>query len=153
MRKSINRNSILISVMGNIKQFIIIDDDPINNFICREIIGITFQDKTLVRDFTKTNECLDYLRFNFQKDSPDTPTVLFVDINMPQMTGWEFLDNFEALSPDIKKMFRIYIVSSSISPLDRKKAEARPYVTDFITKPITEDFLLGIAASDKKIIP
>jgi CheY-like chemotaxis protein len=127
------------------RKFIIIDDDPINNFICKEIINLTFEKPITIIDFTNALKCLEYIVANFTTDSENIPVVLFVDINMPIMSGWEFLEKFAELDEQVKKLFQIYIISSSINPSDREQATLNPYVRDYITKPISEEFLVRVA--------
>lgn len=65
-------------------------------------------------------------------------------INMPTMSGWEFLDKFESLDKKIKNQFRIYIMSSSIDPSDRQKAGKNKNVEDYIEKPLSEEIVISI---------
>ena len=124
--------------------FIIIDDDPINNFIFKELVKHAVKTPNIVLDFTAPEKGLEYITSEYQNHPENHPTALFLDINMPTMSGWEFLEKFCKLNENIKKMFSIFIMSSSINPLDKKQADSNSCVTGFITKPISEDFLSKI---------
>jgi CheY-like chemotaxis protein len=78
------------------------------------------------------------LRFIEEQDYSGTEgkIILFLDLNMPLITGWEFLERFDTYGDEIKKHFSIYILSSSVDDKDKRLAEKNPYVKDFISKPI-----------------
>jgi CheY-like chemotaxis protein len=130
----------------NSSRFLIVDDDPINNFICKGMIRATVKTPFIITDFTCPEKALDFIREEYSNMPADFPeTVMFLDINMPVMSGWEFLDVFDTLDEHIKSMFTIYILSSSVAPADKEKAEAHPYVSSFISKPVTQEILAAIA--------
>jgi len=60
---------------------------------------------------------------------------------MPTMTGWEFLEEFDKLSENIKMQFQIFMLSSSVDPSDIERATSNPLVTDFIEKPLNKEAL------------
>jgi CheY-like chemotaxis protein len=134
--------------MTPMHDFIIIDDDPINNFISKEMIGMALNCNETVLDFTSPEEGFEYISKAYQSYRGN-PVVLFLDINMPTMSGWEFLEKFRNLDKKIKDIFSVFIVSSSVDPRDKEQALANPFVKDFITKPVTEEFL--VAAFREKI--
>ena len=57
---------------------------------------------------------------------------------MPSMTGWEFLDIFQQYSKEVRNLYNIYILSSSVNPYDKDKAERHPHVSGFISKPLSQ---------------
>lgn len=116
-------------------RFIVVDDDPINNMICARIITKTIPDAE-VTTFTDAETGLDYIKETFAKQEAGKAT-LFLDINMPLMTGWEFMEQYKLADEAIKKHLAIYILSSSISPLDRQKARINPDVVDYLEKPLS----------------
>lgn len=120
--------------MNNIKEFIIVDDDAFNNVICEIAIKSEFRDAR-VRAFEEGIEALQYLR---QVSQPvNRPTVLLLDINMPNMSGWEFMERFEKLDGSVTADLKVYIVSSSVDPRDEEKALSNAYISGFISKPLT----------------
>ena len=80
-------------------------------------------------------------RCEADSDKPDT--CLFLDLNMPKMTGWEFLEVFQDLDEEVKSCFRIYILTSSIEDFSAEK-ERFPFVAGFISKPLKKDILQEI---------
>lgn len=88
------------------------------------------------------------LALSFLKDNRDNvqalPEIILLDLAMPIMDGWQFLEEFKDLKPIIKEDIIVYICSSSISPNDLARAESINEVADYIIKPITKDKLIEI---------
>jgi signal transduction histidine kinase len=126
-----------------VPNFIIIDDDAVNNIICKRIIRNTFQHAD-VKTFTDPEEGLNYLESICS--NPELPaTVLFLDINMSAFSGWEFLKSFEDLDAVLKKRLTIYMFSSSIDPHDKVLAASNRNIWNYIEKPLTKQIVLDIA--------
>jgi len=70
--------------------------------------------------------------------------VVFLDLNMPIMNGWEFLDKLSKAKNEITMNYKIYILSSTINPDDHKKAKSNPLVAGFLSKPLSKEYLEGI---------
>jgi response regulator RpfG family c-di-GMP phosphodiesterase len=121
--------------------FIIIDDDPINNFICRQVIEASVKDPVQVLDFTIPEQALAYISTQYNAYKKNMKTVLFLDVNTATLSAWEFLERFATLKKQVKNMFSIYIISSSVDEGDREKALSNGYVKGFLVKPITIDSL------------
>jgi len=75
------------------------------------------------------------------------PDIILLDINMPLLDGWEFLDEYKKLKDKLGKAISIYIVSSSISAADIEKAKKHLEVIDFLTKPIAPETLVEICGN------
>lgn len=120
------------------KQFLLIDDDPSNNFLCRLVIEKTFKDARVIT-FTRPAESVKYLQEVFFNDP--VPTVVFLDINMPVLSGWEVLEIIEKLEEYIKKDLTIFLLSSSLNPADREKANNTPLVVGYVEKPLSKEKL------------
>ena len=113
----------------------IIDDDPINNLICEKVIQRShFANE--VRSFLSAIEALEWLK---QLPPAERPELIFLDINLPYMDGWEFLGQLSSWQPD--HGIEIYILSSSVSEDDQSKADAHPLISGFLIKPLTMDKL------------
>lgn len=117
--------------------FIIIDDDPINNKLCQLNIKKTVPE-AYIRTFTNPEEGLKYLQELISVDEKNN-TILYLDINMPEMNGWEFMEKFEKLTPELREIVKVYILSSSVNPRDREKAINNENITDYIVKPLTSE--------------
>ena len=79
------------------------------------------------------------------------PDIILVDLNMPNKNGWEFLDEFAALPVSKRSNVKIFIASSFISPEFIEKAKDYNVIEDYLVKPLTEESLLHITASKKKV--
>ncbi len=125
--------------MKTIKNLTLIDDDDIFVFLTKKAIENT----NLVEFIKVFGNGLDGI--NFIKENCDDvdslPEVILLDLSMPIMDGWQFLDQFTKLIPKIEKKITIYICSSSISPSDILLAKKNNAVSDYIIKPVTKEKL------------
>lgn len=118
----------------------IIDDDPIVVFTAKKLMQVTgFCQEFLVYNNGKL--ALDGLT-NLLQTGGKLPQVVFVDLNMPVMDGWQFLDEAEALLTSSRMM--VYILSSSIDPEDLERAKRYQYLAGYLIKPLTADALAGL---------
>lgn len=128
--------------MSTIVNYILVDDDPFNNIISNmeleEALG-----EVAVTIFEMPEECLMFIEDVYVKDL--IPTILFLDINMPTLSGWQFMEKYEKFSDEIKDHIRIYILSSSIDPRDIDRATASKYIKGYIQKPIESQTILSVA--------
>ncbi|CAD5252500.1 MULTISPECIES: response regulator [unclassified Imperialibacter] len=120
----------------------IIDDDQIYVFGLRKLIDFHKYSKNLLV-FKNGAEAIKYMK-PLISTSEELPDVILLDINMPVMDGWQFLDEFVKIKPMIKKKITIYMVSSSIDQADIEKAKTYQEVSDFIVKPVKEADLAKI---------
>ncbi|CAM4421787.1 response regulator [Flavobacterium terrigena] len=126
-------------MIHDFKRFIVIDDDPINNLLCTKNIKKSVEGADVIT-FTDAETGLDYIKSNFSSPNAEK-VVLFLDINMPTMSGWEFMEEFHNVNAEIKDHVSIYILSSSVSEVDKQKAKIDPDVIDYIEKPLLVDIL------------
>ncbi len=118
----------------------IVDDDPIYIFATRKIMKMAgFCNSFLV--FHNGKEALDNLQAIIKSGS-QVPDIILLDLNMPIMDGWQFLDEFVKVQHD--KVITIYIVTSSIDPDDIKRAKSYEMVNNYVIKPVTEKKLQEI---------
>src|SRR5665647_576992 len=106
-------------------RFIVIDDDLVNNLVCRIVIK-SAGSQLEIQTFINPETGFGYIEKEYADNENEMPTVLFLDINMPTWSGWEFLENFEKLGEKIKKQIKIYMLSSSIDTKDMERARSNP---------------------------
>ena len=128
--------------MSTLRKYIIVDDDPTNNMICSIMLEMVLGEVD-VKTFEFPEEGLAFIQNEYIKTLE--PTVLFLDINMPTLTGWEFMEQYEKFSKEIKKQISVYILSSSVDGRDRDKAETHKHIKGFISKPLDKETILSIA--------
>ncbi len=120
----------------------LIDDNDIDNLINSRIIT-SHNFATIVDVRTTTESALEHLRA-LAADSPNIPSVIFLDLNMPVMDGFAFLEEFEKMAEFIRTTSKVVVLSSSISPDDINKASTNAYVVKYINKPLSELYLDAI---------
>ena len=123
-------------------KYVIVDDDPFNNMICSMVIEDALGEAEITA-FTKPEEGLEFMKKNVK-----APTVLFLDINMPTLTGWEFLEQYDTFSDEVKLNTNIYILSSSLDRRDKDRATTNKYVQGFISKPLDFETITAIAGGE-----
>ena len=121
------------------ERFLLIDDDDIIGIVHPAIIHQVFpeSDVTLIKSST---EALDYLKDLEEANFP-APEVIFLDINLPKMNGFELLDQLTEKNIAFLKQTQIYMLSSSIDQRDMAKVEANKDITGFIGKPLTMNII------------
>ncbi len=117
------------------KRILLVDDDPITNLINKKII--TLNTPYTVEAFTNANEALDQCKNCLALASEQFPDAIFLDINMPIMDGWEFLDQFEKIPFATRSKCSVLLLTSSIDSEDIEKSKTYKSVCDFISKPLT----------------
>lgn len=113
------------------KQVVLIDDDPVQNLINKKVITNHYPNYEII-DYTKAEKALEDI-----KNGEIKPDVVFLDLNMPFMDGWEFLEALKGLNAD----FEIQILTSSIDQNDFEKARLNPNVSGINSKPLQKDLL------------
>jgi CheY-like chemotaxis protein len=118
------------------KTIFLIDDDPVFVFLTKRLIsGINVGCQ--IKEFADGELAMDRLR-EISTDSSLLPDIIFVDLSMPVMDGWEFLNEYSALAPKMSKQIELFIVSSSISPQEVERSKTYPEVADFLIKPVAK---------------
>lgn len=115
----------------------LVDDDKVFQLTAsRTLKAAQLSDKIL--QFENGEEALDFLKEN-AGDSSTLPDYIFLDINMPFVDGWMFLDDYANLKTNLSKPIEIYMVSSSIDPRDMDRAKRNSNVRQYIIKPVTRE--------------
>lgn len=118
---------------------LLIDDDKSTNFLHKIIIEETGVSEK-VEAVQTGQEALDYLERKKEGVYP-RPDLIFLDINMPGMNGWEFLEEYEKLDDNIKGEIMIMMLTTSINPDDEEKAKNTKFINGFLNKPLTTEAL------------
>jgi len=131
--------------MSKLKIACIIDDDPIFIFGLKKVMNsVDFAEEVLV--YKNGEDALENL-IAIKDDKEALPEVILLDLNMPIMDGWQFLDEFTQVKVD--KKITVYIVSSSIDPLDYEKTKKYSHIENYIIKPVQTDDLKTILKTFK----
>ena len=125
------------------KLVMLIDEDEIDNIINQKIIESNKFAET-IQVYQTGTDALDYLSKN-EKSPECLPDLIFLDINMPIMDGFQFLEEFEKLSAPILDKCKIIMLSSSISPRDIDRAASNKYVRKYLNKPLNARYLNAIS--------
>jgi CheY-like chemotaxis protein len=113
---------------------LLIDDNYIDNFVTSRLLeNSKFVDKVVVCQ--SSHGAIEMLR-----EGLITPDVIFLDLRMPEMDGFEFLQAYDELNLD-KKNIKIFMLSSSLDPTDIKRSFDNKYITQFLHKPLTKKVL------------
>jgi CheY-like chemotaxis protein len=126
--------------MKQAKRVLLIDDDEINTFICiKNIKDSGFAESTT---YCRNGlEGLEELKDALESRPEDLPDVIFLDINMPKMKAWQFLDAYAPLSERFPKEVKLFILSSSVYRKDVEKSTHYQTVSDYLIKPLSLETL------------
>ncbi len=132
-------------------RFIIIDDDVFNNTICTVTITKTVNDAA-IKTFLDPREGFNYIASEYSEPNEESNAILFLDINMPLMNGWQFLEKFADLDERVKERVKIYILSSSVDKRDIQKAKENKYVKHYLVKPLTKETIRLVIYSQTRVL-
>lgn len=123
-----------------LRKVICIDDDPITLMLCKKVmerVEFASEINTLQNGEEAIKQFEDYEKI----DTKNAPYMVFIDLNMPVMNGWEFLDEY--FKREYHKKFKTHfiVLSSTIDPKDVEKSKLYSMVVDFLSKPITKTML------------
>lgn len=124
----------------------IIDDDPVMIFGVKKTLSY-LPIASKIKSFENAIEAFNQLKPMIELNDPELPDIIFLDINMPIMDGWQFIELYSALiEQHPTKEIKLYLLSSSIDLNDHKKAKALSAVNGFIMKPIKKEDLMHCLA-------
>jgi CheY-like chemotaxis protein len=123
-------------------KLVLIDDNPIDHYIMRTMLhnndackqATYTYDGNIILEFMEENKC----------DKNLLPDVIFLDLTMPDFSGWEFLDKFEKLKGRLNKAVELYVMTSSVRESDRERSSQYGCVNSFISKPLSRQILNNI---------
>lgn len=122
--------------------FLVIDDSYIDRLVCSMLIKREF-DGCEVHEVTGAKNGIDWLA---SRDSVNGQLVIMLDIMMPEMNGFDFLEQFEKLDPEIKDSSTIFMLSSTLDYDDVARAEKHPHVKKLLGKPLSPKELKNLLA-------
>ena len=136
-------NQLAMSKHPGLDCILLVDDDRPTNFIHKKVIQYSGVDTHV--HACESGECaMNYLESSepFQDDEENPrPGIVFLDINMPGMNGWEFLDRYEQLPKEKKENVVLAMLTTSINPEDMKMAEENDNVHSFFSKPLKQEYI------------
>lgn len=127
--------------------FIIIDDSKLDCFIAEKIIQ-NIGSFSSVKSYFQATEALEIIK-NSTGEENAALTVIILDIQMPVMNGFQFVEAFEQLPEDIQSKYAIFLFSSSINENDKNRLENYPSIRCFFGKPISKDIIARIVEDVK----
>ena len=126
--------------MSPLRKVVLIDDDEVNNFVCESIIkNENFAEEVL--SFQCAEEAVAHLQRAVEDGSVAFPDLIFLDINMPGMDGWKFIDEYRRLPEEMTKRCCLFMLSSAVDRKDIICAKSHEEVKDFFSKPLSVEIL------------
>ncbi|MFH7017694.1 response regulator [Flavobacterium sp. FlaQc-47] len=124
-----------------LEQILCIDDDPITLMLCKKVILKSSFSKEIITAPNGEEALHHFNTLKYNKNKANKPQLIFLDLNMPVMGGWEFLDHFTSMDYNEFNSAKVIVLSSTIDPEDLAKAKKYPIIIDFLSKPITQQML------------
>ena len=121
----------------------LVDDDPINNMINQKLLA-RVQPNWGTTAFLTAREALDTIGQRLAPTTEALPGIILLDINMPVMNGWDFLQEYREFPTDFRETCQVFILSSSLDKQDISRAREYKEVRDYLTKPLREATLRKI---------
>lgn len=132
----------MIALKQKLKCILLIDDDYATNYIHKRVINSAEITDNIVA-LESGYDALKYLEETDFQEFP-RPEIIFLDINMPGMDGWEFLESYEQLVESQKSKIVLVMLTTSLNPDDKNKSEHIKSIDGFRNKPLTIEILQGI---------
>lgn len=120
----------------------IVDDDPAYTHLAKFLIR-DVDDDVEITTFADGDLAIDHLTAHLT-DVDEIPDLILLDINMPRMSGWDFLEEYASVAGRVPQQVTIYMLSSSIADSDKQKAEDNVFVKGYIVKPLESEQYLSI---------
>jgi CheY-like chemotaxis protein len=124
-------------------KLVVIDDNPIDHYIMQRLLHNNYNCEQATYTYDG-RLVLDYLEQN--KGGGKSPDLIFLDLDMPDLSGWEFLDELETYNRKAEKPVQVYIMSSSIRSADVFHSKQYACVNSFMTKPLSKELVNKVCA-------
>jgi CheY-like chemotaxis protein len=135
--------------MKKTKHIVLIDDNKIDCFINQKIISIAYK-YTITKVFNSCNTALDYITKTLKSSEFETLfniDLILLDINIPVMNGFEFLDKLTKMEAFIKNPIEVHFLSSSNNEKDISEAFKNKFCSGYINKPLTKEMISKLLVS------
>lgn len=127
-------------------KFLLIDDSDIDSIITSKILQL----EGLPKDHITIRHAMPALSLLSSPEgiaalggiSEESPLIVLLDIHMPEMNGFAFLEQFDGMVPEVTEKCKVFLLTSSIDPTDIERANQNPYVVRVLNKPLNVDELL-----------
>ncbi|MDX2191598.1 MAG: response regulator [Bacteroidota bacterium] len=118
----------------NINHILLVDDEEDSIFITKKLIQSVYPNM-IISSFQNPLKAIEYLELN-AKNTEILPDLVLLDLNMPLMNGWMFLESYNIIKEDFKKEITLYLLTSSVFDGDIKRSHSFPVVSYYLQKPI-----------------
>lgn len=130
--------------MKSVDKYLIIDDDATSTMLSSAMLKVALGNNTDVQCFNLPDKGVLYLTELCSSDT-SSQIILFLDINMPVLSGWDVLDTIQEMDGRLRENLYIWMMSSSINAMDKVRALDHPLVVGFIEKPLTVEKVKSLA--------
>ncbi len=128
--------------MKELNKIFIVDDDPTCVYLIKRTIKSTNL-PTQIEEFADGLEAIDHLK-EIVNQPLLLPDIILLDLSMPVLDGWAFIQEYAVLLPEIKKDIPVFIVSSTISPIDIERAKQNSIISDLFIKPLSKEKVIEL---------
>lgn len=126
--------------MEKFKSILLVDDDEATNFL-HSLLLTEWGVVDSIYTASNGQEALDFLK-NSPQLNREPPTLILLDINMPVMDGFEFLEVYADLDPSLKASIVVFMLTTSLHKMDRERARRFRDISSYLSKPLEKDQLL-----------
>jgi CheY-like chemotaxis protein len=133
---------------NNLKSILLVDDDNSTLLINKMILKKAGLENLAINTANDGGEAMDYINsaFNGKAAENPVPDLIFLDINMPAIDGWDFLEDYRQLTPEQQNKTKIVMLTTSMNPDDEERALNTKEVDKFLRKPLTVEAIKEIVS-------